>query len=327
MAIRFIALLGAGFSRNWGGWLADEAFEYLLGCPQITPPLRELLLKHKSKGGFEAALAELQAGNVPAVRRSPALVSRFQEAVSSMFFDMDAAFEDVTFEPSNNVAQSVAAFLTRFDAIFTLNQDLLLERHYLNDNVSLLSNGKWSGWTIPGLIRQGAGHADPLTNPNLGLWIPGSESDFHVAGNLQPYFKLHGSSNWNASATESVMVIGGNKKSTINRYPILRFNYEQFHNYLTASDVHLMIIGYGFRDSHINELILNAVDNSNLRIFVVDPSGIDVIDENLNAPIHARGVLADTIWPRVIGASRRSLLSTFSSDTVEFRKLLRFFQA
>jgi hypothetical protein len=25
-------LTGAGFSRNWGGWLADEAFEYLLGC-------------------------------------------------------------------------------------------------------------------------------------------------------------------------------------------------------------------------------------------------------------------------------------------------------
>jgi hypothetical protein len=24
-------LTGAGFSRNWGGWLANEAFEYLLG--------------------------------------------------------------------------------------------------------------------------------------------------------------------------------------------------------------------------------------------------------------------------------------------------------
>jgi hypothetical protein len=27
----FILLTGAGFSRNWGGLLADEAFEYLLG--------------------------------------------------------------------------------------------------------------------------------------------------------------------------------------------------------------------------------------------------------------------------------------------------------
>jgi hypothetical protein len=28
-------LTGAGFSRNWDGWLADEAFEYLLGCSEV----------------------------------------------------------------------------------------------------------------------------------------------------------------------------------------------------------------------------------------------------------------------------------------------------
>ena len=28
-------LTGAGFSRNWGGWLANEAFEYLLGVPEV----------------------------------------------------------------------------------------------------------------------------------------------------------------------------------------------------------------------------------------------------------------------------------------------------
>ena len=31
-----VLLTGAGFSRNWGGWLAIEAFEYLLGCPEWT---------------------------------------------------------------------------------------------------------------------------------------------------------------------------------------------------------------------------------------------------------------------------------------------------
>ena len=31
-----IALLGAGFSRDWGGWLANEAFGYLLGCAEIS---------------------------------------------------------------------------------------------------------------------------------------------------------------------------------------------------------------------------------------------------------------------------------------------------
>jgi hypothetical protein len=34
-------LTGAGFSYNWGGWLAIEAFEYLLGAPRS--PLSFLL--------------------------------------------------------------------------------------------------------------------------------------------------------------------------------------------------------------------------------------------------------------------------------------------
>jgi hypothetical protein len=29
-------LTGAGFSRNWGCWLADEVFDYLLADPQLT---------------------------------------------------------------------------------------------------------------------------------------------------------------------------------------------------------------------------------------------------------------------------------------------------
>lgn len=30
-----VLLIGAGSSRNWGGWLASETFDYLLGCPQV----------------------------------------------------------------------------------------------------------------------------------------------------------------------------------------------------------------------------------------------------------------------------------------------------
>jgi len=33
-------LLGVGFSRNWGGWVASEAFEYRLVCPEIRAESR-----------------------------------------------------------------------------------------------------------------------------------------------------------------------------------------------------------------------------------------------------------------------------------------------
>ncbi|HLX14664.1 MAG TPA: hypothetical protein VKS24_05585 [Bradyrhizobium sp.] len=54
-------LTGAGFSYNWGGWLASEAFEYLLGAPEIDAELRALLWQNKEAGGgFEDALAILE---------------------------------------------------------------------------------------------------------------------------------------------------------------------------------------------------------------------------------------------------------------------------
>ena len=52
-----------------------------------------------------------------------------------------------TFEFENDLAFSIKKFLERFDAIFTLNQDLLLETHYHPTLVS----AKWSGVTIPGM--------------------------------------------------------------------------------------------------------------------------------------------------------------------------------
>ena len=57
-----ILLTGAGFTRNWGGWLANEAFEYLLGVPQLDQYLRDILWSEKLKGeGFEGALSIVQA--------------------------------------------------------------------------------------------------------------------------------------------------------------------------------------------------------------------------------------------------------------------------
>lgn len=322
--MNYVLLLGAGFSRNWGGWLANETFEYLLGCPEITPPLKELLFNHKNRGGFESAFAELQDGSNRRARSSPSLLINFQGAVRRMFADMDVAFADTPFEFSNAIEYSVAKFLTRFDAIYTLNQDLLLERHYLNDNVSLLSNGRWDGWCIPGMVHQGPVE-DPLHNPNLDFLVPTDPSEFGVHKRTQPYFKLHGSSNWHSSADQDVMVIGGKKQASIDAHPILKFNYERFWNSLHG-DTRLMVIGYSFSDDHINRALRSAATEAGLTLFVVDPSGIDVMDENRGATVYTPGAVAKDLWPHVIGASRRVLSSTFGNDRVEHGKLIKFFE-
>src|SRR5712691_8503456 len=130
-----ILLLGAGFSRNWGGWLADEAFEYLLGHPRIDDGIRTVLWRFKDKGGFEAALEDQRT---QAVRFFSAAVvdpaQRLEDAIRGMFDDMNKAFLAINFEFQNSIEYLVRTFLFRFDAIFTLNQDVLMEQHYLTSS-------------------------------------------------------------------------------------------------------------------------------------------------------------------------------------------------
>lgn len=319
-----VLLLGAGFSRNWGGWLASEAFEYLLGCTEVDEGLKELLWSHKRRGGFESALAQLQEEQTRSGRGAPAeRLAKLQNAVRRMFADMDKAFSDVQFEFQNDREYSIVLFLTRFDAIFTLNQDLLLERHYLNDNVSLLSAKRWNGAHIPGM-RRTAAPASPLDNPHLGQWEP-NPGAFVVSPRHQPYFKLHGSSNWVASGLDGLLVLGGNKQSIIDRYPVLKWSHEQFNAFLSKPNTRLMVIGYSFGDDHINAMIRAAVTDHKTDLFVIDPLGVDVMDKNRNALIHRPDELAAALWPRVIGSSRRSLREIFGHDRAEHAKVMRFF--
>jgi hypothetical protein len=318
----FILLTGAGFSRNWGGWLASEAFEYLLGCPEVDAGLRDLLWRQKRVGGFEGALAKLQQEHHSGSTSLDPQLANLQKALLRMFADMDAAFGRVQFEFQNSREYLIALFLTRFHAIFTLNQDLLLERHYLNDNVSLLSAQRWDGAHIPGM-RRIAAPASAHGNPNLGRWEP--VGNFSLEPRLQPFFKLHGSSNWVGSETNDLLVLGGNKRSIIEQFPILKWSHEQFSSYLSQPNTRLMVIGYSFADEHINDIIRKAAAAETLDLFVIDPLGVDVIDKNRNAQIYRPDDLAQVLWPRVIGSSRRSLREIFGYDRAEHDKVMRFF--
>jgi hypothetical protein len=122
------------------------------------------------------------------------------------------------------------------------------------------------------------------------------------------------------------MVLGGQKQELINKHPILGFNFAQFDEYLRRPDARLMVIGYGFADSHVNNAIAAAVRDSAVTLFIVDLMGIDVIDGNRDAQVYAPSQLAERLWPRVRGASRRPLASTFRDDRAEYAKLMSFFR-
>lgn len=256
--MRHILLLGAGFSRNWGGFLASEVFDYLFGCPEVLgdAELKRLLWRHQPGGGFENALAELQADcrdGGSAEKRDR--LDRFQRALARMFTDMKAAFADRgSLEFQQDISRMVATFLHRFDAIFSLNQDVLMEMHYLTDNITLSHSRRWSGGVLPGMKPEpGKGWAD-------GNWTPLDKSDFKLSRGFQPFFKLHGSANWSDGEGKGLMIMGGNKVSAIAAAEVLDWYHEQFAAHLSGDRVRLMVMGYGFNDGHVNQAIGNAAD-------------------------------------------------------------------
>lgn len=323
--MNLLLLTGAGFSRNWGGWLADEAFEYLLGWPGLSPAIRDLLWKKKNSGGFEEALAVAQRRAVERGKASNEAhdLAAFEEAVVSMFAQMNRGMASQRFEFQNLGRFRIAQFLPRFDQIFTLNQDALLEHHYLNDNVSLLSQQKWTGWTLPGMKPIANGNADWVAP--MGEWEPLPEG-LKFGKHLQPYIKLHGSANWRNGDDElPLLVVGGNKEAAIGKHAVLQRYYEHFCRSLLQEDTRLMVMGYGFRDEHINRAIEVAAEKGHLRLFIVDPRGTDVLDRlDPRAQIRAPDPLYETLKPFILGASRRSLREIFGGDHVEYEKVLRF---
>jgi hypothetical protein len=319
-------LTGAGFSRNWGGWLADEAFEYLLGYPGISQDIHMELWKSKNQRlGFENTLQALrQAAEKHKDDRFVSNVRLFERMLEDMFNAMNVGFKQVVFNPlppgafnSDDPVDFIRRFLTHFDAIFTLNQDCLLELKYNAPGFHRISQNRWRDMYCPGL-EEVLSSGKPFEPP--GVYKPGSKT-FSLDRDRQPYFKLHGSSNWR-EGNSSLLIMGGNKGPDIEKHWLLRNYRDQFTNMITRGDARLVIIGYSFLDAHINEIVETAA-NAGGKIFIIDPLGIDVLNNAPKVSNDARGLQA-RIYTSIAGGSRRLLSTTFSSDHVERNKVWRF---
>ena len=304
-----ILLLGAGFSRNWGAPLASEVTGSLLGELHDDAEMARRL----RSGPFEDAFAGFQrarADDADAMR-----LRRLQGSVTALFSRMNTALATTTFEFDNDLDYSIKKFLERFDAIFTLNQDLLLETHYLPNLVST----RWSGVVVPGMRSGSTGPAEPINQ----VWQP--TGDTKVQGNMQPYFKLHGSSNWHDRQGEPVLIMGSAKSGAIERFPVLKAYRETFRRMLSQTGAKLMVIGYSFQDDHINEVISDGSTKAGLGTFLVDPNGRDVLKDPKMAGAAIRPPLSALEEIKIIGELKRPLSAIFRRDVFAHGELMRFF--
>jgi hypothetical protein len=213
------------------------------------------------------------------------------------------------------------------DAIFTLNQDVLLEQHYLQHVLLASDRRKWDGPQIPGMLPVRPGEQALFQHWAVGTLTPSSTYEFSARS--QPLIKLHGSSNWREPGGGPLMIIGGEKLRAIGSSNILSRYFEYFANCLCGGPSQLCVIGYGFRDAHINDVLLEAVNKQRMKFFLIDPAGAELfrlVNPTNKAPIYCPGPVDHIFEQGLGGASKRGLAETFGgSDLVSFDQVNDFF--
>lgn len=312
-----VLLLGAGFSRNWGGWLASEVIGELCGRLANEPDLVRLLM---NKRNFEEVLAQLQqearTGESDACDR----LNRMEQAVREVFQDMNKAFVQCPgMEFSPHVQNSVQAYMANFDAIFTLNQDLLLEMYYKIE-LHRSPRRQWTGSYFPGVTPPPNWHS---LRPEEHIHAQWTEAEhFKVESGTQPIFKLHGSVNWLDKEGGHLLVMGGSKESLIEHSKLLTWYQDKFSEYLFDGSTHLMVVGYSFSDIHINQILIDAAANNDMHMYLVNPQGLDVLNHQTVDKKQGQTTLADI---PIVGVSTRPFRSAFEGDSLQLGSFRRFF--
>lgn len=258
-------LTGAGFTHNFGGFLSREMWSKIFNNPlvQESPEVRNLLLKDFD---FESVYFSVLTGS-----RYPELEkAALRQAIEGAYKDLDDTIKEWSFNLENPSALniyglgSLLSFLSGRGSdkgwFFTLNQDLYMERHNGHRSPGAL-------FSQPRVEGMEGGGVRPVT-------LPTEAQIEKIKGTLNnaSYIKLHGSYGWVSSRGGTQMVIGKNKVNDINEEPLLRWYSELFQNLIYEGDKKLLIIGYGFGDSHINDVLLKGVREHGLRLYVVNPS-------------------------------------------------------
>jgi hypothetical protein len=157
---------------------------------------------------------------------------------------------------------------------FTLNQDLLVER-------ACTDLGGQTNISAFGLRHQQwfTDRANLAPSQSLNVQLPTeNECPKLIARSKQggslAYVKLHGSINWKSSTGDDCLVIGDNKSAQIEREPLLRQYFNLFKKVLNTPGARLVVVGYGFRDCHVNKAVAEAVRSNGLKLFLVSPSDI-----------------------------------------------------
>lgn len=273
---------GAGFTANFNGFLAREMWSWIFNNPKLDNAggVKLKLKDPQSKFDFEQIYSDVfdSRSNLPEHE-----VEIFKQVVNEAYITMDkviqSSWDSLPIHPAD-----LQRFLNKFidpgdsgaGACFTLNQDMLLEKRL--------------GWRplCPSQMNYQGNWGD-VSNQDLAAdtskTLPSAEEleeyKNQTTNLAHCYIKLHGSLRWVSQEGNDSKVIGINKMNTIRRIPLLNWYFELFNEAIVAGDVKLVIVGYGFRDPHINDLLATACENHGLKLFIISPQDPEAFLDDL----------------------------------------------
>jgi hypothetical protein len=172
---------------------------------------------------------------------------------------------------------------------FSLNQDIFIERYIMKliSDYNLVCpgiKGNYARFNSSERQLQPSDFAVVLRNQELEK----EKTAFRNSPERLHYIKLHGSYDWRDKKNQTKMIIGTNKPGQIEKEPLLSWYFQLFKEVLILDNRRLLIIGYGFGDTHINDVIIDAIKRHNLKIYVISPDDpknfrtrVDNIDDNI----------------------------------------------
>jgi len=281
-----VLLTGAGFTKDFGGFLATEMWAFIFNNPSLDnhPEIKNLLRHNFS---YESVYHEV----VKTLEYENGDRDAIKEAVKSAYDKLDESIRGY-YNKTNRTANSTTLtdFIQRFHGadnsrgfFFTLNQDLFVERYCRGGDMHI---------ETPGVtLQRNIHHDNNLTDLDF-VNLPEDEQVTQFSSENNPlrsdrfhYVKLHGSYHWKDSAGNAHMVIGEDKTDQISREPLLKYYSELFQEVLSDGNVELFVIGYGFGDEHINRVIVDSIRDNGLKLHVMNPDAPEMFKNILsNSP-------------------------------------------
>lgn len=310
VAAKNIVFTGAGFSKNFGGFLGQEMWDEIFNnnLIQQSPILRDQMLS--SNFDFESIYSQVMSSGVITQENK----KRMNDSVLAAYGALD---DSIRTRLAPGGASSVnwtglmklMSFGQKNEFIFTLNQDLLMERRF--------------NWRSPGTKDFPQGwRSTRLTQSNF-IELENKDIEDKVQRGIRDhaglhYIKLHGSFGWKSSDGTNQLVIGKDKLGLITKEPLLQSYFDLFESVIKQGNKKMLIIGYSFKDDHINKILLDGVQIHNLKIFVINPS--QVAEFRGQIPFYARKIIDDGLTGYYT-MMLRDMFPLSQEETVQFKNL------